>query len=82
MKRQIYTATLLTEDGSVVATATKYAMNSAIRETESLVRAIARGENTFYTGGRPGRVGDVYLRRWVSDNGRVVVARAWKEIGQ
>jgi hypothetical protein len=76
MKRKYYTATLASDDGAILATATKYAMNSAIRETEALLREIARGEGTYYHGGKPERVEQVYTRRWVSDAGRVLTAQA------
>jgi hypothetical protein len=55
---------------------TAYAMNSAIRATETLVRDLARREGPWatstsaYHGARPARVGDVYTRVWTSDRGR------------
>jgi hypothetical protein len=63
-------------DGLTDQQTTKYAMNSAVRASEALVRALARSECTFYHGGRPERTGDVYKRRWTGENGRTVVALA------
>lgn len=54
----------------------KYAMNSAIRASESLVRELAGDEGTVYHGGRPERTGDVYKRLWTGENGRTVTALA------
>jgi type II secretory pathway component PulC len=77
MKRTPYRAAL-----TGIATdkqATTYAMNSAIRATEALVRAIARDEGVAYHGGRPERIrgeSDVYTRVWTGDNGRVITAQA------
>jgi hypothetical protein len=63
-------------DGLTDEQTTTYAMNSAIRTTEALVRALARSEGVLYHGDRPTRVGDVYTRVWTSDRGRVITAQA------
>ena len=74
-KRTPYRAAII-GDGLTDEQTTTYAMNSAIRATEVLVRALARSEGVMYHGGRPNRVGDVYTRTWTSDHGRVVTAQA------
>ncbi|HEY9413538.1 MAG TPA: hypothetical protein VIQ30_02160 [Pseudonocardia sp.] len=76
MKRKYYTAAVIDERGAVVAQITRYAMNSAIEATVTMVRDAARNEGTFYHGDRPERIEQVYTRRWVSDTGRVLTARA------
>jgi hypothetical protein len=63
-------------DGLTDQQTTTYAMNSAIRATEALVRELARSEGVLYHGARPARVGDVYTRVWTSDRGRTVTAQA------
>ena len=80
MKRRPVTVTLRTESGEVLHTETKAAMNSGIRASEAAVREIARAEHTHYSGDRPksaksdGFHVDSYERRWVSQDGRVIVA--------
>lgn len=77
-KRTPYRAAII-GDGLTDEQTTKYAMNSAIRATEVLVRALARSEGVMYHGGRPVRERgerDLYTRVWTGDNGRVVTAQA------
>jgi hypothetical protein len=51
----------------------KFAFNSAIRETEAMVREIGRDEGQNYEGSRPNRVEDVYTRVWTGmRTGRVL----------
>jgi hypothetical protein len=73
-KRTPYRAAIV-GDGLTDET-TAYAMNSAIRASEALVRDLARREGVLYHGARPARVGDVYTRVWTSDRGRTVTAQA------
>lgn len=75
MKRTPYRAGLI-GDGLTDEQTTTYAMNSAIRTTEALVRDLARREFTIYHGAKPQRVGDVYTRVWTSEAGRTVTAQA------
>jgi hypothetical protein len=78
MKRTPYRAAIVSE-GLTDEQTTTYAMNSAIRATEALVRALARSEGVFYHGGRPVRERgerDVYTRVWTSTTGRTVTAYA------
>lgn len=79
MKRQYYAATVVDETGDETAAQT-YAMNSAIRKTEALVREAARAAGVMFHGGQPARAGDVYTRRWTGDNGAVLVATARKAL--
>lgn len=77
-KRTPYRAAIV-GDGLTDEQTTTYAMNSAIRATEVLVRALARSEGVFYHGARPVRERgerDVYTRVWTSDRGRTVTAQA------
>lgn len=78
MKRKTYTATVVTAGGAMVAEATTYAWNSAVRASESLVRELARSRGTMYSGSLPtveGRHGDgIYRRMWADDNGHTVWA--------
>jgi len=75
MKRPVVTVMLTEADGQLVAESVKQAFNSGIRESEALVREIARGEYTLYSGGEPVRQGDVYTRIWTSDaDGRSLTA--------
>ena len=77
-KRKAYTATVVTAGGSMVAEATTYAWNSAVRASEALVRELARSRGTTYTASLPtveGKPGDgIYRRMWAGDNGRTVWA--------
>lgn len=75
MKRTPYRAGLI-GDGLTDEQTTTYAMNSAIRTTEALVRELARQQHTIYRGAKPQRVGDVYTRVWTGDNGQTVTAQA------
>jgi hypothetical protein len=78
MKRQTYRAAIL-DNGQTIAESAKSAMNSAIRETEALLRNRARVEGTTYSGGVPMRVGDHYWRIWTNDaTGAEVMASAQK----
>jgi hypothetical protein len=74
-KRTPYRAGIV-GDGLLTDETTAYAMNSAIRASEALVRDLARREGVLYHGARPARVGDVYIRVWTSDRGRTVTAQA------
>ena len=73
-KRTPYRAAVI-GDGLTDEQTTTYAMNSAIRTTEALVRALARNEGVMHHGGRPNRVGDVYTRVWTSARISTSVAR-------
>jgi len=65
----------LERDGRVIASAQKFAFNSAIRESEALVRTLARSEGQPYEGDKPSRTGDVYRREWRgTKDGRTVRA--------
>lgn len=75
MKRTPYRAGLI-GDGLTDEQTTTYAMNSAIRTTEVMVRALAQRQGTVYRGGQPERQGDVYTRVWTGDNGHTVTAQA------
>jgi hypothetical protein len=81
-KRTPYRAAII-GDGLTDQQTTAYAMNSAIRATEALVRDLARSEGVLYHGAPPtrtygedGRRGGVYTRVWTSDRGRTVTAQA------
>jgi hypothetical protein len=74
-KRTPYRAAIV-GDGLTDQQTTTYAMNSAIRTSEALVRDLARSEGVIYHGALPARVGDVYTRVWTSDRGRTVTAQA------
>ena len=71
MKRREFTAELLSND-AVIARVTKYAWNSAIHGSESLVRMHARAMGEPYEGTLPridghrehGRGDGIYLRDW------------------
>ena len=75
MKRRHFLAEIVDAGGSRLDSLETYAMNSAIRASESLVRGIARGEGQTYSGEQPRRAGQVYTRQWVGDRtGRQVRA--------
>ena len=63
MKRREFTAELLSND-AVIARVTKYAWNSAIHGSESLVRSHARAMGEPYEGSLPNRVDNMYHRDW------------------
>jgi hypothetical protein len=67
MTRTAYTVTLTAQDGTPLATATAYALNSAARASERLMREHARQVGQAYTGDRPERTGPTYRRTWHGD---------------
>lgn len=82
MKRRTFVAAIISgpEWGQQERT---YAWNSAIRKTEDMIRAIARGEGQTYTAqdngdvsfGKPGDAKAVYCRAWRGDRtGRLIIA--------
>lgn len=86
MMRPLITVTLRDAAGNVLHTETKAAFNSGIRASENAIRNLARAEHVMYEGDHPARVrptedsaADIYTRRWVSKDGRVVVAMVEKE---
>ena len=79
MRRREYGVQVLDDAGAVVAGTVKYAMNSAQRASESLVRDVARREGQTYEraswertdhDGVPG-----YVAVWTGDNGRTLQVR-------
>lgn len=78
MKRVEYHVTV-TDVGrqEIVATSSKFAKNSGIRESEALVRQIARDEGTIYYGDKPVTspfYDRSYHRTWRGGNARVLLA--------
>ena len=63
MKRREYVAELLSND-AVIARVTKFAWNSAIHGSESLVRMHARATGEPYEGSLPNRAEGTYYRDW------------------
>lgn len=82
MQRRTFVAFVTSEDGKTHDTKNTYAWNSAIRATETMMRAIARAEGQPYSGerpdvsgGKPGESGALYTRAWIGDRtGRLFVA--------
>lgn len=79
MKRRTFEATVKGPAGDVIATATAYAWNSAIRASEALVRELARERSAAYMGNMPNVIGlelseRVYSRMWAGEDGRTVWA--------
>ena len=73
MKRRHFVAELM-RGGRTLAMADAYAMNSAIRASEALVREHARAVGAMFEGEAPERYGDTYTRRWTGD-GETLTAR-------
>ncbi len=79
-QRPIVTVTLQDAKGQTLHTETRSAFNAGIRASEAAIREIARTvPTTYWEGDRPIRVGDVYTRRWISRDGRVVIATIEKK---
>lgn len=79
MRRPVVTVTIRNEQGDVLHSEKRSAFNAGIRASEDAIREIARAAHTTYEADRPSRVGDVYTRRWVSRDGRAIVATIEKE---
>lgn len=79
MTRPVVRVTLRDAAGAILHAETRGAFNAGIRGSEAALRELGRAQNTVWTGDRPTREGDVYTRRWVSRDGRVVIARIEKE---
>ena len=79
MRRPVVTVTIRNEQGDVLHSEKRSAFNAGIRASEDAVREIARAAHTTYEADRPSRVGDVYTRRWVSRDGRAIIATIEKE---
>lgn len=63
MKHKVYLVTI-SENGNVILSAQKHALNSGIRMSEALIRQLTRERGCGFTGSKPQHLESTYKRQW------------------